>query len=117
MEQMTPPKTSAVFDAAYYEKARLAAEAIGRPLDEKTLTAIAKEAEAHAVFGFDAKKDRNGNWIPQGIGAPGNESLNHFFSIRRYEGEAKYQAAIRKMWKENPERAKLIGLELPERLS
>jgi len=110
------PLRSAVYDAAY-DKAELAAIEAKRPLDEATLDKIATEAEGRSVYGHDAKKDRNGNFIPQGVGSDANPSLNHFAAIRRYEGEAKYQAAIRKMWKENPEGAKRIGLEQPERLS
>lgn len=115
-DAMQHPLRSAVFDEAYEEKAARAAEEMRRPLDDATLTAIATEAEARAVYGHDAKKDRNGNWIPQGIGAPGHETLNHFSSIRRYEGEQKYQNALRRMWKENPTRGAAIGLEQPERL-
>jgi hypothetical protein len=81
------------------------------------LDAIGKEADRVNIYGADAKKDSKGNFIPQGIGAAGYETGNHFAAIRKYEGEAKYQAAIRKMWKENPERAAKIGLEKPERIS
>jgi len=73
-------------------------------------------AHEASVFGADAKRDRNGKFIQQGIGSPGHKTTNHFAGIRKYEGEAKYQAAIRKMWRDNPERAKLLGLEQPERL-
>ena len=92
---------------------------------DRMIHAGATEEAAHAagllahevsVYGADAKKDRNGHRIQQGIGSPGHETGNYFASIRRYEGEIRYQAAIRKMWKDNPERAKLLGLEQPERL-
>jgi hypothetical protein len=84
----------------------------------------ASDEEAHAagvkaledsVHGHDAKKDSRGNFIPQGIGAPGHESLNHFNSIRRYQGETKYQAAVREIYKRDPDRARKIGLEPPAR--
>lgn len=68
------------------------------------------EAEARNVYGHDAKRDRKGNWIEQGIGAPGRESANHFASIRRYEGKESYEAAVREIWKRDPKRAQLIGL-------
>jgi len=54
--------------------------------------------------------------IGSSFGAPGHETLNHFAAIRRYLGEQKFQAAIRAMWRDNPDRAKAIGLEQPERL-
>jgi hypothetical protein len=101
------------------QKALTAADDAGlpEPTDEE-LIAIGKEADFRATYGFDAKRDpKTGKGIQQGIGSPGNESLNHFASIRRYLGEAKFQTAIRKMWKENPDRAKKIGLEEPERIS
>jgi hypothetical protein len=74
------------------------------------------KAHLESVWGPGYKLDRAGKPIPTGVGAPGHETGNHFASIRRYEGEQKYQVAIREMWKQNPERAKLIGLEQPERL-
>lgn len=114
-DAMRPPKTSAVFDQAF-DKAFLTSRDYGEELDGATLTAIANDAQDAAVFGADAPKGRDGKRIQQGIGSKGHETANHFFGIRRWEGEAKYQAAIRKMWRDNPERAKLIGLEMPERL-
>jgi len=107
---------SAVFAAAR-DKAERAAIEIHRPLDDATLDKIAADAEDASVHGWDAKKDpKTGKRLPQGIGAPGHETTNHFASIRRYEGEQRYQNAIRKMWKDNPARAAAIGLEQPERL-
>jgi hypothetical protein len=63
-----------------------------------------------AVFGHDAKKDRNGNFIQQGIGSAGHETANHFASIRRWEGKEAWEAAVRKLWKENPAHAAKLGL-------
>lgn len=68
------------------------------------------EAEAKNVYGHDAKRDRKGNWIQQGIGAPGRETANHFASIRRYEGKEVWEVAVREMWKRDPKRAQAIGL-------
>ena len=75
-------------------------------------------AQEASVWGADCKKDRNGNYIAQGIGSwPNHVTPNHFNSVRRYEGEQKYQAAVRKLWKECPDRARKIGLPEPERIS
>lgn len=76
------------------------------------------ESEARNVFGHDARKDRNGRFQEQGIGAIGNESLNHFEALKAaerqgYEKPGAYRAAVDAMWKRNPARAKLIGLEAP----
>lgn len=68
------------------------------------------EAEARNVYGFDAKKDRHGNYIQQGVGAKGRESANHFASIRRYEGKEAWEAAVKEIWKRDPKRAKQLGL-------
>jgi hypothetical protein len=75
----------------------------------------AKAAHYAAVFGHDAKKDRDGNYIQQGIGAPGRENANHFAAIRRYQGEAAFAKAVKEIWGRNPGRAKKLGLPQPER--
>jgi hypothetical protein len=86
----------------------------------------ASDEEAHfagikaleeSVHGVGAQKDRAGNWIAQGVGAPGRENLNHFQSIRRYQGETAYNAAVREIYKRDPDRARKIGLEPPARAS
>lgn len=41
------------------------------------------------VFGHDHKKDRHGNPIEQGIGAPGNQTRNSINAFKKY---AKYDA-------------------------
>lgn len=71
---------------------------------------IAIEATDQAVYGFDAKKDRKGNYIPQGIGAPGRETSNHFASILRYHGRAEWEDAVREIWKRDPARAEKLRL-------
>lgn len=63
-----------------------------------------------AVYGHDAKKDSRGRFIPQGIGAPGNESGNHFAAIKRWEGREAWEKAVRDCWKRNPEHAKKMNL-------
>lgn len=68
------------------------------------------EAEARNVYGFDAKRDRKGNWIEQGIGSKGRETANHFSSIRRYQGKEVWEECVREIWKRDPKRAKAIGL-------
>jgi hypothetical protein len=75
--------------------------------------ALAKVDES--VFGHDAKKDRNGNFIQQGIGSPGHETVNHFAAIRKYEGEESWKRAVAKLWKENPTHAAKLGLPQPAR--
>jgi hypothetical protein len=77
-------------------------------MDEQGLAAVET-----AVWGHDAKKDRHGNYIQQGSGAPGNESANHFFAIRKYEGEEAYRRAVAEIWKRDPERAKKLNLPQP----
>jgi hypothetical protein len=75
--------------------------------------ALAKVDEA--VFGFDAKGDRNGNFIQQGVGSPGHETSNHFASIRKYEGEESWRRAIAEIYRRDPVRAKALGLSQPAR--
>ena len=99
-------------------KAITAAEDAGRPLpSESELAAIELEALRKDVFGFDYKTDRDGNPIQQGIGAPGRESVNHFASIRRYEGQAAYERAVREIYRRSPDHARKIGLPEPTRAS
>lgn len=43
-----------------------------------------KKAEEKNVFGFDVKHKR-GKPVEQGIGAPGNETENHFAALRQRE--------------------------------
>lgn len=82
--------------------------------------AIAKhlEAEARNVFGFDAKKDRHGNYIEQGIGSPNNLTENHFAALLKneqlgLEPKGAYEAAIADLWKRDPARAEKLRLRRP----
>lgn len=118
MRAAAMPTTESAVQAIAKQKARADADDMGLPPpSEEQLRAIADAAEKTNVYGVGYQVDRAGNPIPQGIGSPGHETLNHFSSIRRYQGEAKYQAAVRKIWKENAARAEAIGLEKPERIS
>jgi hypothetical protein len=72
-------------------------------------------ANDEAVFGHDAKRDRNGEFIQQGIGSPGHETANHFASILRWEGRERWEIAVRDLWKRNPEHAKRLRLPQPAR--
>lgn len=76
------------------------------------------EAEARNVFGFDAKKDRNGEYIEQGIGAKGHETANHFAALKKAEREnfeepGTYRRALAEIWKRDPKRAKALHLPQP----
>lgn len=78
------------------------------------------EDEAKNVFGVDAKRDRKGNYIEQGIGARGYETANHFAAILRaetlgQEPKGSYQAAIREIWKRDPKRAEKLRLPQPQK--
>jgi len=107
---------SAVYDAAV-QKALDAADAAGRPdPSDAELRAIGDEAARKDVYGHDYKKDAKGNPIPQGSGAPGHENINHFNSIRRYEGELAYEKACREIYKRDPQRAAALGLPEPTRI-
>jgi hypothetical protein len=77
----------------------------------------AEEAVRVNVYGVNYKRDKRGNPIGDGIGAPGRETINHFAAIRKWEGEVAYQSAIKKMWANNPDRARKIGLPEPTRAS
>ena len=67
-------------------------------------------AEEKIVFGQDFQLDKAGNPIELGIGSPGRPSLNSLQAIRKYEGEEAYQAAVAKLWKDNPEAAQRLNL-------
>src|SRR5689334_21323721 len=68
-----------------------------------------------SVYGADAKRDKRGNFLQQGIGAPGNETANHFAAIRKYEGKEAWDRAVGEIWRRDPERAKKLGLPQPAR--
>ena len=68
------------------------------------------DAEDAAVHGHDAKKDKKGKRIQQGIGSPGHESGNHFTAILRYEGKEAWEIAVKDIWKRDPKRAEALNL-------
>jgi hypothetical protein len=111
------PFGSAVQSIARERAIRAAADAGLPPPSEAELKAIADEAERRNTWGFDYKTDRHGNPIPQGVGSPGHESYNHFASIRRYEGQAAYERAVREIYRRSPDHARKIGLPEPTRAS
>ena len=66
------------------------------------------ESEAKNVFGADAKRDKNGKFIEQGIGSKNHESLNHFTALLRaeqqgFEPAGTYNKAVADLWKPRPE--------------
>jgi hypothetical protein len=75
--------------------------------------AAAVKAFYDSIYGHDAKKDRAGNFIQQGVGSPGHENGNHFAAILRYQGRESYNRAVKEIFARDPERAKKIGLEQP----
>lgn len=90
------------------DKGQLPKDAIKRHFDD----------EAKNVFGFDAKKDRHGNFVEQGIGSKGHETANHFAALKKAEREGfelpgSYKAALEEIWKRDPKRAKALGLPQP----
>jgi hypothetical protein len=75
-----------------------------------------QEAQARNVFGADAVKDKHGNFVEQGIGAKGRETLNHFNALKKAEAmgmelPGSYDREVAAMWKNFPDRAKKIGLQ------
>ena len=74
-----------------------------------------RRAIALNVFGFDAKQDRHGNYIEQGLGAPGFETGNHFAALKKAETAGtelpgSYDRAIAAIWKRDPKRAEQLRL-------
>ena len=69
--------------------------------------------EEKIVFGHNFQRDRTGQPVEQGIGSPGHQSINSLAAIRKWEGEEAYQAAVAKVWKENPEHAQRLNLKKP----
>lgn len=73
------------------------------------------ESESKNVFGHDAKRDRKGEFIEQGIGSVGHETANHFAALLKAEQmgsepEGTYQAALAEIWKRDPKRATQLRL-------
>lgn len=68
------------------------------------------------VFGHDHKTVK-GEPIEQGIGSRGRETMNHFNSVRRYEGDDAYWQEVARVWKETPKHAEKLqkqGLPKPK---
>lgn len=114
------PRRSAIHEAAF-DKAMARRGLEYDQLTEaqfKALTAEADEAEAHAVFGFDAKTDRHGEFVEQGIGSKGHETANHFAAIlsnemRGMEEPGAHQRALAEIWARDPKRAAALRLPRP----
>jgi hypothetical protein len=114
MDDINKSNTSAVYDLAVQKAVRDAQDKGKQVPSESELDAIGKRADALNCFGFDAKQV-NGVWQEQGIGSPGHESTNHFQSIRRYEGQAAFDRAVREIYRRDPKRAAALGLPQPAR--
>jgi len=115
MDTMTP-FVSAVASIAR-QRAIQAADDAGRPVPtEEELKKIGDEADRVNTFGVGYQTDRSGNPIPVGVGAPGRETANRYASIRRYEGQAAYEKAVREIYKRDPQRAKALNLPEPPRV-
>jgi hypothetical protein len=56
------------------------------------------EAVDKNVFGYDAKRRRDGSYIEQGIGSPGNMTRNCIEAYRKYgKGEPQYDETLARM--------------------
>jgi len=89
--------------SAVYDRARAAGATIEQALRE----------EARNVYGNDAKQDRNGNWIEQGVGSKSNETIGHYQAIRKFEGEIAYQRALKEIFARDPNHARKLSLPEP----
>lgn len=74
-----------------------------------------REAVAKNVFGHDAQRDRDGNWIEQGLGSKGHETANHFAALKKAEAmgielPGTYDKALADIWKRDPKRAAALRL-------
>jgi hypothetical protein len=59
------------------------------------------ENEAKNVFGADARKDRNGRYIEQGIGSAQNITRNSIEAFKRYcSGEVNFDRTLAQMEKQ-----------------
>jgi hypothetical protein len=79
-------------------------------MSDAEMDKVALRAVDLAVYGFDAKQDRHGNWLDQGIGSKGHETINHFAAIRRWRGEREWEAAVHEIWDRDPKRAEALRL-------
>jgi hypothetical protein len=87
---------------------------IGSDLSEAEMDRQALAAVEASVWGHDAKKV-NGKFVQQGIGSPGHETSNHFAALLRYQGKEAWEAAVREIYKRDPDRARKLGLPQPAR--
>jgi hypothetical protein len=74
-----------------------------------------RESLARTVFGHDAKQDRDGNWLEQGLGAKNNETANHFAALKKAEAmglelPGTYDKALADIWKRDAKRAMTLRL-------
>jgi hypothetical protein len=53
------------------------------------------DLQRRIVFGHDSKVDKAGRPIEQGIGSEGNQSLNHFQAILKFEGRGAFDRATK----------------------
>jgi hypothetical protein len=71
-----------------------------------------RESLAQAVYGADFQRDRNGNPIQQGIGAPLNQSANSIASYKKYcSHEPDFERHLARMEKELEETNKRKAAE------
>jgi hypothetical protein len=117
MEQMMPSSAPAAFDIELRRVAELNDLTSDEALENPEIRKHMRDFMEMTVQGVDAPviDQKTGKRQNVSIGAPGFETWNHFASIRRFEGQAAYEKAVRKIWKENPKQAEKIGLERPER--
>src|SRR5215467_2623303 len=80
--------------------------------------ADAEEAVRVSVYGVNYKVDKRGVPVQEGIGAwPHRVTMNHLAAIRKYESEGAYTTALKRLWREAPDRARKIGAPEPARLA
>jgi hypothetical protein len=85
-------------------------------LSDEQMEAEALRKVDEAVYGHDAKKDRAGNFVQQGVGSRGGgETLNSLFALRKWEGQAAYDREVARICRETPDHARKLGLTPPAR--
>ena len=59
------------------------------------------DAEARNTFGHDAKRRRDGSYIEQGVGSPGNQTRNSIEAYKKYcSHEARFEETVARMERE-----------------
>jgi hypothetical protein len=109
------PYGSAVYSIARQRAEQTALDAGKAIPSESELHAIGLRADALNTYGHDAVQKSDGTWVQQGIGSENNPSANSFAALRRYEGQAAWERAVREQWRKNPAIAKKLGLPQPQR--